>query len=395
LMLEGGAIPSIFKTVNFGVGDNVYNQFTSLRKFQPTGPLMCTEYWDGWFDHWGETHHTTPVNETVEGVDQILAFSASVNMYMYHGGTNFGFMNGANIGSVYEPTVTSYDYDAPLNESGDPTPKFFAMKAVISKYIDVPEENPVVSPKGDYGSVTMTQIAPLFDNLDNIGTMYQKPSPMTMEMLDQDYGFILYRTTLFGPLSDRGVNLQDLHDRALIYQDGEFQGILERANSSETVTLQTINNGDILDVLIENMGRVNFGNYLVDYKGVTQGIRLDYQFLFNWTIYTLPMNDLTNLDFETLEKDPTFPAFFRTTFTISTETILDTFVQLPGWTKGVVWVNGINLGRYWEIGPQYYLYLPAPFLQQGSNEIIVLELEGFKYPVVEFNAIIQIPESSV
>jgi len=402
LMLSGGATSKLFKTVNFGVGADVSLQYNILRQFQPIGPLFCSEYWDGWFDHWliiffflfnlfnirTEKHHTTNVTDTANTLDQILAYNSSVNMYMYHGGTNFNFMNGANFDGIsYQPTITSYDYDAPLNESGDPTPKFFAIKEVIKKYLPVPQENPKPSPKSDYGIIEITEMAPLFDfnNLEDISTKFYRSAPIPMELLGQNYGFILYRTFInLGVLPPVDLNIQNLADRALIYLDGIYQGVIERANNSKIVTLSNIQAGSQLDILVENMGRINYGNYLMDFKGITQGVRLDYQFIFNWTIFTLPLSNLSRLNFGSITS-PVFPSFYRTQFT-ATNPILDTFIQLPGWKKGVVWINGFNLGRYWYVGPQNYLYLPAPFLKSGKNELIIFELEGFNEANIQLNS---------
>ncbi|HEX2950789.1 MAG TPA: beta-galactosidase family protein [Armatimonadota bacterium] len=382
-MLQGGTLPHVLKTANFG--SNPEENFAKLREYQPDGPLMCMEYWNGWFDHWGEEHHMRDPHDAAQTLDAILAAGASMNLYMFHGGTNFGFMSGANCSATkYEPDVTSYDYDAPLDEAGDPTPKYWAFRDVIGKYAPLPDISiPGPSPKGNYGTVTLQDVAPLLSSLETLAAPVASPTPVPMEQLGQNYGFILYRTKLSGPRDAQPLVLQDVHDRAHIFIDGDYQGIIERNTPDEVPTLAFTPGEHQLDILVENMGHTNYGPYLIDLKGITQGVRLGNQFLFNWVIYPLPLTDLTSLRFTEAKGTQPMPAFYRGTVHIA-DAPRDTFLALPGWTKGVCFINGFNLGRYWKIGPQQTLYIPAPLLKTGDNDIIVFELDGVTTPRVEF-----------
>jgi len=374
-MLQGGIIDGVLATVNFGSGAK--EAFDKLREYQPDAPIMCMEFWNGWFDHWREEHHTQPTKTVVNVLDEMLRLNASVNFYMFHGGTNFGFYNGANghTEDSYEPTVTSYDYDALLNESGDPTEKYYAVREVISKYVELEAcELPAPIQKKAYGRVVMTEQAPLIANLDRISTPIHSAYPETMEKLGQDYGFIHYSTFISGPRPKEEFYIQDLHDRALVYLDGQLAGVLDRSDSSAAqLAFDVPSDGVQVSILVENLGRVNYGPYLKDRKGITEGVRYGRQFLSNWTTYTLPLTDLSGLAFESLFQQ-TQPSFFRGNWMV--KEIGDTFLSLEGWTKGIVFINGFNLGRYWNVGPQKTLYVPGPLLNQGENEIVVFELHG-------------------
>ncbi|MEC0091774.1 glycoside hydrolase family 35 protein [Paenibacillus macquariensis] len=382
-MLQGGMVPGVLETVNFG--SRPKEAFAELRVYQPEGPIMCMEYWNGWFDHWSEQHHTRDAADVAKVFDEMLAMDASVNFYMFHGGTNFGFWSGANDdGTKYMPTITSYDYDVAINESGDLTDKFYAVRDVVAKYVDLgPLELPEPIKKKAYGQVNMSQHASLFESLDKLSTPVQRTCPDPMELLGQNYGFILYTTRISGPRPETKLNLQDVHDRAQIFVDGEFKGVVERWNKdAEPITFSIPPEGATLSVLVENMGRTNYGPYLRDVKGITEGIRFGAQFLYHWTIHTLPLEDLTMLEYTSraVECDGK-PTFYKGTFQVDEEA--DTFLELKGWNKGVAYINGFNLGRYWEtVGPQKTLYIPGPLLRKGENELVLFELHSPKEPVV-------------
>lgn len=380
-MLQYGTLPHLLKTVNFGSG--APNAFAKLRDYQPDGPLACMEFWNGWFDHWGEEHHARAPEDAAAALDEILATGASVNLYMAHGGTNFGFMNGANChGGHYLPTVTSYDYDAVLSECGDPTPKFFAFRDVIAKHTPLPDlAIPEPTPKLALGPVAMTESVRLFDSLPALASPVERATPEPMEMLGQSYGFILYHTTVTGPRGEAPLTLRHLHDRAQVFVDGQPLGVLERERPDNTLSLAVPPEGATLDILVENMGRVNYGPDLLDRKGITEGVQLGQQYLHGWTIWPLPLDDLSALAFAPAQS-PDGPAFHRGTFAVAEPA--DTFLALPGWTKGVCWLNGFNLGRYWSRGPQVTLYVPAPLLHRGDNELVVLELHSAGPRTVEF-----------
>jgi beta-galactosidase len=388
--LQGGSLPGLLKTVNFAF--NAGEAFAKLRQYQPGGPLMVTEFWSGWFDHWGEQHHLVEdggdsIQPSLDTLDEILALGASLNFYMFHGGTNFGFMSGANLDlSGYHADVTSYDYAAPLDEAGDPAPRFAAYQQILQKYIDLPPLADVPRlRKAAYGQVKMTAAAGLFENLEVLSQPVHSATPLSMEMLDQAYGFILYRTHLGGPRQEAILHVRELHDRALLFLDGQYHATLERETGDEYASFEISEAGLRLDLLVENMGRVNFGPGLLDRKGILGGVTFADQFQFGWENYPLPLDDLSGLRFLPLEPSAIkAPAFYRTTLEVDDPA--DTFLALPGWTKGVAWLNGFNLGRYWSRGPQQTLYIPGALLKHGANELIVFELHGTERMEVEFLA---------
>ncbi|HEY4391182.1 MAG TPA: beta-galactosidase [Paenibacillus sp.] len=383
-MLQGGMVDGVLATVNFG--SRPAEAFDKLRKYQPDAPIMCMEFWNGWFDHWREGHHTRPALDVAEVLDEMLSMGASVNFYMFHGGTNFGFYNGANghTEDSYEPTITSYDYDVLLNESGEPTNKYYAVRDVIAKHRKLAAlELPLPVAKQAYGEVAMTGQAPLSQNLPQISRPVQSAYPEPMEKLGQDYGFIQYSTFISGPRPRQPLNIQDLHDRALVFLDGRVLGTLDRSQPGAIIEFEVLEGGAELSILVENMGRVNYGPYIKDLKGITVGVRHGMQFLSDWTIHPLPLSDLSGLEFEPLSGH-TEPSFYRGEFTVNE--VADTFLSLDGWIKGVVFVNGFNLGRYWNVGPQRTMYVPGPLLREGDNEIIIFELHGAAAPRIRFVA---------
>jgi beta-galactosidase len=382
-LLLAGTLDGIHATVNFGFGPE--RAFRNLRAFQAQGPIMCTEFWDGWFDHWGELHQIRPAWLIANIYNRMLKAGASVNFYMWHGGTNFGFMNGANaFFNHYAPDVTSYDYDAPLSEAGDLTKKYFALRKVIGKYAPLPNlPLPAPAPKLNLGPVNITGGISLWDALPALSTPVRLTSPEPMEYLDQDYGFILYRAHLRGPQAGK-LSINGLRDRAQIFVNGSPLGVLQRNKPNQKLDLRVPREGAQLDILVENQGRVNFGPLLLDRKGILGGVLIGWQYIFDWEAFCLPLNDLAGLNFSDLSAPLAGPAFYRGTFTVDKP--LDTFLALPGWTKGVVWVNGFNLGRYWKVGPQKTFYVPAPVLKQGENELVIFEQHGTKKMQVEFRA---------
>ena len=374
-MLSGGTLPNVWKTINFG--SRTEESFKMLENYQTNMPKMVMEFWIGWFDHWEHEHITRKADDIREELIYMLENDISVNFYMFHGGTNFGFMNGANYHDEQRCTVTSYDYDALLTEAGDLTEKYHLVKDILKKYehkikkyknhkyFSVKE-----SKKMNYGDVEFTEYGTFKENLDLISKHYTSPYPLTMEELDQDYGFILYKTTIKGKLEALKLNLQEVRDRALIYLNGEYQGVIDRNNKQE-ILLSADGPESTLEILVENMARINYGPLLKDPKGITEGVRIGNQFLFNWDIYTIPLKDIENIKYGNGNKEE-YPTFYRGSFEV--KEVGDTYLDFEGWEKGVVFINGFNLGRYWKAGPQKRLYLPAPLLKEGTNEIVVFEL---------------------
>ena len=395
-MLSGGTLPQLLKVVNFG--SHPTENFDNLKRFGHDGPLMCGEFWCGWFDHWYEEHHTRTPEDVAADTRELLESGASINYYMFHGGTNFGFTNGANYheGPVYgldndpythhgyEPTVTSYDYCAPLSESGDLTPTFYAVKEVLESVTGqkAPKMDVADLPKKAYGQVALTQCAPLFSCLPEA---IHSASPKTMEQLGQDFGYLLYSTTVTGPIEPVDLIFGEVHDRAIVYANGKPLGIRERSRRNDEIKLplekgQTVK----LDILVENMGRINYGPRLFDRKGILEGIRLGNRYHFGWDHHCLTMDDLDRLSWQPMEKWNGQPLFMQGQLVIDGDPA-DTFLRLDGFTKGFVTVNGFNIGRYYNsAGPQKTLYVPAPLLKAGSNEIIVFETDGFTAPVITF-----------
>ena len=385
-MLNGGTLPHLLSVANFG--SRPEKNFEALRAFKGHNePNMCGEFWCGWFDHWYENHHTRTAEDVAADTDSLFRCNASFNYYMFHGGTNFGFWNGANhTGKEYQPTVTSYDYCSPLSECGDMTPNYFAVKEVIERNTGrkAPEMDVCDLPKAAYGKLTLTESAPLFDQLNNLTTPVRAAFPKTMEELDQDFGYILYRTELKGPFEELELFCGDIHDRAIFYVNGKQVGIKERSRRNDPIRIGLgFGETATLDILVENMGRVNYGIKLMDRKGILGGVRLGQRFHYGWEMYPMTMDDLGGLSYGETQPSGTVPAFLRGTLTVE-GTPCDTYVKLDGFTKGFVTVNGFNIGRYFNpAGPQKTLYIPAQLLREGENEIVVFESDGYEEAVVE------------
>ncbi|MGO4458138.1 beta-galactosidase family protein [Streptomyces sp. M-16] len=379
--LARGGLEGVLRTANFG--SRAETGLARLREHQPAGPLMCSEFWIGWFDRWGGTHAVRDAGDAAAELDRLLAAGASVNIYMFHGGTNFGFTNGANDKGTYRPTVTSYDYDALLDEAGDPTPKYTAFREVIAKHAPVPDEPvPTPAPKLGHGPVALTECAPLLAQADLLGSAVEAARPLTMEELGQDFGFVLYETRL----PDRGpavLQAEDVRDRAQVFVDGQPVGVLEREGRAHALAFAVPRPGARLTVLVENQGRVNYGPGVHDRKGLLGRTLVGGREPALWSSRALPLDDLAGLSFTASDpkSPPVGPAFHRGH--VDVERPADTFLALEGWTKGNVWVNGFALGRYWSRGAQATLYVPAPVLRAGRNEITVLELHASTTRTVE------------
>ena len=379
--LKGGALEDLYTTVDFGAGGDPANAFKIQRKYQPHGPFINSEYYTGWLDHWGDPHARVSAKTVATWLDKILSLNASVNMYMFEGGTNFGFMNGANQGSKYQPQPTSYDYDAPLTEAGDPTMKYFLIQQVISKYLEIPKgPQPKASPKSAYGKVLVNYIYTL-DQL--ISSHYPLSYPGSFEDINTAYGYVLYRTIL-NCKTNASVDLviKKLRDRATVIVDGLYQGILDR-NHNNTISIKC---GKVLDILVENQGRVNYGGALMDgRKGIIGNVTCNGTVLLNWNLSPVPLDDpklLSNIEERViLDMHPSqFPDSMNVglaVFHFSLKDIEDTFLKLDHWVKGVVILNGFNLGRYWNtMGPQKTLYVPKDVLR-ARNTLLVFETDQF------------------
>ncbi|MET9843791.1 glycoside hydrolase family 35 protein [Streptomyces ossamyceticus] len=374
--LAAGSLPGVLSTGTFG--GRIEESLRKLREHQPEGPLMCSEFWIGWFDHWGEEHHVRDGANAAADLDLLLAAGACVNIYMFHGGTNFGFTNGANHDQCYAPIVTSYDYDAALTESGDPGPKYHAFREVIARHAPVPDEPaPAPSPKLSGITVELDRRAPLLPwATAHSASAGRTEDPLTMEELGQRSGYVLYRSAFPEPGDGLLHFAGGVGDRAQVFVDGAPVGVLERERHDETLPLRVPRAGATLEVLVENMGGVNYGPRIGAPKGLLGPVTFNGTALHGWDIHRLPLTDLSTVSFAPAGETAhvTVPAFHLGTFDVDTPA--DTFLSLPGWTKGQAWVNGFHLGRYWNRGPQRTLYVPAPVLRPGANELVLLELNA-------------------
>ena len=382
-MLSGGTVPEILAACNFGskAGAN----FKTFRKFRKEGPLFCAEYWNGWFDHWGEKHHTRDAEDAAKGLAEILDQGASVSVYMAHGGTNFGWMNGANDYEEYQPTVNSYDDDALINEYGKPAEKYYKMQAVLrERGFAADTALPASVSPVSYGVIPLTETADLLDNLSVLSEDRIFVTPQPMEKLDQGYGYICYKTIIKGPKDKDALNFTP-HDRAWVFLNGKYIGCVYRNDKKSKISFDVPREGAELTILVENMGRTNYGPSLADRKGIVGGVRLGQQYLYHWHHYTLPLDNVSNVPFvkENKPKYAKRPQLLKGSLIIDGEP-RDTFVKMNGFKKGVIFINGKMLSRYWEEGPQKTAYLPACFLNEGENSVIVLETEGYKAAEAEF-----------
>ncbi|MDH6116788.1 beta-galactosidase [Kitasatospora sp. GAS204A] len=375
--LQGGTLADALPTVNFG--DRVAESFAVLREYLPDGPAVCMEYWNGWFDNWGAPHHTRDAGDAARVLDELLAAGASVNLYMAHGGTNFGYLNGANLtDGLLKPTITSYDYDAALDEAGRPTDKYWAFREVLGRYTELP-------PLPDDTEVTflaprileLGPPVPLLELAEQLAAPVQAAAPLAMEELDQSYGFVLYRTWVSGPREAAELVVDGLGDRAQVFLDGRPLGVLDRTGlTGGPVELAIPAGGARLELLVENLGRVNYGPQLADRKGIAGGVRLGEQLLLDWQMFGLPLADPGRAVAAPPQSgEPADRPVLRRAV-LEVDRPADAFVLTEGHGKGLCWVNGFLLGRYWDIGPQQTLYLPGPLLRPGANELVLLELHG-------------------
>ena len=371
--LRDGTLTEILPTANFGSG--AVSGFNELAKYTNGRPLMCMEFWIGWFDTWrNEMHIKSDPEANKKELEDILRLG-HVNFYMFYGGTNFGFMNGAIYPDHLRPHVTSYDYDAPLTEDGQFTEKYYAFQKVIEKYCAIPQVPFTTTVKKmHYGTFSVNQKVSLFSILEDLSEPAFYPDTKSMEQLGQSYGYILYRSNLKKGKYIEKFRLVDAGDRGIIFADEEKIAVRYDQELEQDCPLTFQADEIQFDILMENMGRVNYGEKLErQRKGITGGVLMDGKFHFGWNHYPLPLDNLERIDFSKEYVNDT-PAFYRICFEIR-ETG-DTFMELDGWGKGCVFVNGRNIGRFWEAGPQKRLYIPGPLLLEGRNEIIIFETDG-------------------
>jgi beta-galactosidase len=378
--LKDGVRKDLFPVVNFG--SNPEASFSKLREVLPQGPLMCGEFYPGWFDTWGQPHHTGNTQQYLKDLEYMLNVGASFSIYMAHGGTTFGLWSGAD--RPFKPDTSSYDYDAPISEAAWPTEKFFQTRALLARHLmpgesipEPPEKNALIT----FAQTEVTECAPVLLNLPK---PLSDTKPATMEQYGQGYGCILYRTEIpSGPAVI--LEAAAVHDLAMVFLHGERIGFMDRRNSSFKLNLPARSSPETLDILVEAMGRVNFGPEVHDRKGLhgpvkvatSEGLPVETS---RWQIYNLPLDAefLSRLQYS--KAASTKPAFWRTDLQIPAAG--DTFLDMSSWGKGVVWINGHCLGRFWNIGPTQTMYVPGPWLKSGKNELVILDLLGPSKPVV-------------
>lgn len=381
-MIEDGSLPELHRTGTFG--SRSVERLAFLRERQPTGPLMCAEFWNGWFDNWGTHHHTTDAADSAAELDALLSAGASVNIYMFHGGTNFGFTNGANDKGIYEPTITSYDYDAPLSEDGQPTAKYFAFRDVIAKHFPVTPDMPPERPIAETAAVTVSHYVPLLTTGASPTTLVPGAVP-PVEVTGQYRGFYLYETTL-----DRGgvLSFNEIRDRAQFFLNGAPVGVLSRELGERSIVIPTAGH---LQILLEDQGRVNYGQRIGEAKGLMGPALLNGAELLNWDVRAVDLGSLDAFreapqDAVAVGDSDAVPGPSMSFGTFQADGPGDRFLRLDGWTKGNAFVNGFNLGRYWSRGPQRTLYVPGPLIRAGDNELAILELHGSRTAEVRFVA---------
>ena len=374
-------------TLNFGTGADIDSQFAPLKEARPHTPLMCSEFWSGWFDKWGAAHETRPADDMIAGIDEMLSKGISFSLYMTHGGTNWGHWAGAN-SPGFAPDVTSYDYDAPISESGQITPKYLKLRKTLAKYMDGEKQAPIpplIKPIA-VKPFSFTEVASLWENL---------PEPKadrdikTMEEYDQGFGSILYRTSLPALSAPALLTVNEPHDYAQIFIDGKYIGTLDRRNAEKELVIQPCRKGAQLDILVEAMGRINFGRAIRDFKGITDNVTVTVEKdghkwvddLKNWQVFNITdeYDTYAAMDFRPLDmcmhREERLPrGVYRATFNVSKPS--DTFLDFESWGKVLVYVNGHALGRIWETGPQQTLYMPGCWLKKGANEILVFDILG-------------------
>lgn len=379
---EKNGLDDLVWTMNFGTGSHIDNQFRRLKQLRPDSPLMCSEFWSGWFDKWGARHETRPAKDMVAGLDEMLSKGISFSLYMTHGGTSFGHWAGAN-SPGFQPDVTSYDYDAPINEYGHATPKYQELRNMMQKYTEkkLPSVPKPIAPIITVPEFKLTEFAPLANGADK--TVEAKDTK-TFEDLDMGWGTAVYTVEL-PETKNGGTLVADVHDFAQYFINGEYVGKTDRVKNERAITIPATKKGDKLQIVVEGMGRINFGRAIKDFKGIVGDMKLTADVdghevtwnLKNWTMTTIPDDYQTAVKaFEKKSDNKGTRGYYRGYFNL--KKVGDTFLNFETWGKGQVYVNGHAMGRIWYIGPQQTLFIPGCWLKKGKNEIIVLDVVGPK-----------------
>ncbi|PWV51811.1 beta-galactosidase family protein [Chitinophaga sp. S165] len=367
-LLEAGSVPGAAIGLDSGSSEG---DFAAANKQNPDVPSFSSESYPGWLTHWGEKWARPDKAGIVKEVKFLMDTKRSFNLYVIHGGTNFGFTAGANSGGKgYEPDLTSYDYDAPINEQGGVTEKYLALREAIQSYSK--KKLPAIPAAIPTITIPEISLKPYTSIWENLPAAVKSVQPKTFEAYGQDYGFMVYKTTLIGHKSGK-LDIVELHDYATVFLNGKYVGKIDRRLGEHSIELPKSDVKDpVLEILVEGMGRINFAQALIDRKGITDRVTLNGMTLMNWEVFGLPVKSEFVQQLQPAKPAEVKPGeFFKGTFTLANTG--DTYLDMTNFKKGMVWVNGHNLGRYWEIGPQKRLYCPAPWLQKGENEIIVFD----------------------
>ncbi len=362
-----GALPAVDGSTNIGQIMDVVK-----KNNHGHGPFFVGEWYPGWFDDWGKPFRTVSTKDCVVQLDTILAHGLSVNMYMAHGGTTRAFMNGANMSDSdpYSPQISSYDYDAPIDEAGNPTPKFYALRNVIQKYIPTGVTIPSVPKTEPPITIPKFRLAYGTDVLHALPIPVYSVKPLTFEDLDQAYGYVLYRTKVKGPLEGK-LEIIHLRDYGIVFVNGRRVAVLDRRLNQETCAVHLPDSLNTVDVFVENLGRINYGKYINDnHKGITKEVLINGNNVTGWSMYGFPFGAEPEIS-SRLTDTTQYPIIREGAFDLSE--VGDTYLDMRDWGKGHVWLNGHNLGRYWDIGPQQTIYMPAPWLKKGKNKLVIFE----------------------
>ena len=389
---EKNGLDDLTWTMNFGTGANIDQQFRRLGELRPNAPKMCSEFWSGWFDKWGARHETRPAKDMVDGMEEMLQKGISFSLYMTHGGTSFGHWAGAN-SPGFAPDVTSYDYDAPINEYGQATPKYYELRTMMQKYSDkkLPAVPRPAAPIITIPKFELTEYQPLLMGAAGEG----EDRIMTFEEVGMGWGMMMYSTAL-PEIPVKSLLTAEVHDFAQVFIDGKYVGKIDRVKNERSLLLPAVKKNARIDILVEGMGRINFGRAIKDFKGIIGNVTLTAEIDNNEVVWTpriwnnvmLPdgyEHAVEALSFDkAVSKNPTDlengRGYYRGYFTL--KKVGDTFLNFETWGKGQVYVNGHAMGRIWSIGPQQTLYVPGCWLKKGKNEIIVLDIVGPREPVV-------------
>ena len=372
-VIDNGHLPGTYAAVNGGMKSKAIIE--TQNRINGKAPYFVSEWYPAWFDVWGKKHHTASPESMVAHLDTIFKQGISLNMYMAHGGSNFGFMNGSNYDTnlPFQAQTQSYDYDAPINEAGNATPKYYVYRKMVEKYYPAGATIPAVpepKPSMSIPTFTLNEVSTLEANRPKVIT---SDMPLSFEDINQGYGYVLYESKL--PEGKGWLKVKELRDYAIVMLDGKRLGVLNRSFKRDSIWVETTKPNQTISIFVENLGRINFGTFLNDNrKGITKEVTFAGNTVRGWNIYGYPFTRVDNIKFRAAKASDKFegPVVRRGTFTL--DKVADTYLNVGSFGKGSVWVNGHHVGRYWSIGPQQTLYIPAPWLKKGKNTVVVFEL---------------------